>query len=155
MNIVMDGNGTAGNGRVSSTGAGVDTLATLEQRAIEARQAGDFEGAGRLFAQAADCADGLQTQLNLQIRQACCLLAVERYEEAGALAQVVAQQARSEGYLPELADALGVIVDHHSRADRLAEAAHLLSEAVYTLARLPNVPANYQVVHNMAVTYAH
>ena len=155
MNTPMDGNGTAADGAANSSRAGVNTLATLEQRAIEARQAGDFARAAQLFAQASNCADGLQTQLNLQIRQACCLLAVERYGEAAALAQVVAQQARSEGYLPELADALGVIVDHHSRADRLAEAAHLLSEAVYTLARLPNVPSNYQVVHNMAVTYAH
>ena len=131
-----------------------DTFASLEQRAIEARQAGDFGHAGQLFALAAGQADGLQTQLNLQIRQACCLLATERYQEAAALATVIAQQARSEGYLPELADALGVIVDHHSRSDRLAEAAHLLSEAVYILDRLPNEPGNYQVMHNMAVTYA-
>ncbi|MDO8364887.1 MAG: GGDEF domain-containing protein [Actinomycetota bacterium] len=131
------------------------TVTTLEQQAIDARQAGDFDQAGRLFAAAANCAGDLQTQLNLQIRQACCLLAVERYPEAAALAQVVAQQARAEGFLPELADALGVMVDHHSREDRLAEAAHILSEAAYILNRLPNEPSNYQVVHNMAVTYAH
>ena len=131
-----------------------DTLATLEQRAIDARHVGDFERAADLFAQAAGHAAELQTQLNLQIRQACCLLAVERYEEAAALAQVVAQQARTEGHLPELADALGVIVDHHTRADRLAEAAHILSEAVYILDRLPNEAGNYQVMHNMAATYA-
>jgi len=126
----------------------------LEQQAIEARQAGEFERAAGLFAAAAAEADELQTQLNLQIRQACCLLAIERYEEAAALAQVIAQQARAEQFLPELADALGVIVDHHTRADRLAEAAHLLSEAMYILDRLPNDPANYQVMHNMGVTYA-
>jgi diguanylate cyclase (GGDEF)-like protein len=130
------------------------TLASLEQQAVEARQAGDFEYAGRLFALAADAAENQQTQLNLQIRQACCLLAVERYEDATAITQVVAQQARAEGYLPELADALGVMVDHHSRSNRLAEAAHILSEAVYILDRLPNEGANYQVMHNMAVTYA-
>lgn len=134
------------------------SAASSERQAIEARQAGDFDKAGRLFAEAAaaaDAAGNLQQQLNLQIRQACCLLAVERYDEAAALAQVVANQARAEGYLVELADALGVIVDHHSRADRLAEAAHLLSEAAYILDRLPNDPGNYQVMHNMAVTYAH
>lgn len=131
-----------------------ETLATLEQRAIEARQSGNFEEAGRLFAQAADQAADLQTQLNMQIRQACCLLAVERYEEAAALARVVAQQARTEGHLPELADALGVIVDDHTRSDRLAEAAHILSEAVYILDRLPNEAGNFQVMHNMAATYA-
>lgn len=131
-----------------------ETLATLEQRAIEARQSGNFEDAGRLFAQAADQAADLQTQLNLQIRQACCMLAVERYDEAAALARVVAQQARVESHLPELADALGVIVDDHTRSDRLAEAAHVLSEAVYILDRLPNEASNFQVMHNMAATYA-
>lgn len=131
-----------------------DTMITLEQRAIAARQLGNFEEAAGLFAQAADHASGLQSQLNLQIRQACCLLAVERYEEAAALARVVAQQARAESHLPELADALGVIVDDHTRSDRLAEAAHLLSEAVYILDRLPNEAGNFQVMHNMAATYA-
>ncbi len=57
-------------------------LASLEQRAIAARHDGQFEQAVTLFAQAADVADDLQTQLNLQIRQACCLLAIERHAEA-------------------------------------------------------------------------
>ena len=130
-------------------------VTTLEARAVEARQRGDFETAADLFSKAADRAEELQTQLNLQIRQACCLLAVERYEDAATLANIVAQQARAESFLPELADALGVIVDHYSRSDRLAEAAQALSEAVYILDRLPNESSNYQVVHNMAVTYAH
>ncbi len=127
---------------------------TAELDAIEARQAGDFERAAGLFSTAADESADLQTQLNLQIRQACCLIAAERFDDAAALARVVAQQARSEAFLPELADALALIVDDHTRSDRLAEAAHALSEAVYILDRLPNEPANYQVVHNMAVTYA-
>lgn len=131
-----------------------DTMASLEQRAVEARQAGDFDRAARLFALAATSADQLQRQLHLQIRQACCLLAIERYSEAAALATVVAQQARAESYLPELADALAVVVDHYTRDDRLAEAAHILSEAAYILDRLPNDAGNYQVMHNMAVTYA-
>ena len=130
-------------------------VTTIEARAVEARQQGDFATAAQLFSSAADGAEELQRQLNLQIRQACCLLAVERYEEAAALANVVAQQARSEGFLAELADALGVIVDYYCRADRLAEAAQSLSEAVYILDRLPNESSYYQVVHNMAVTYAH
>ncbi len=155
MNNAMDGNMAAGEEQRRGHRVGSDTTQTLERRAIEARQAGDFDRAAHLFAQAADSADDLQIHLNLQIRQACCWLAIERYEDAAALAQVVAQRARTEGHLPELADALGVIVDHHSRADRLAEAAHMLSEAVYILARLPNEPAHYQVMHNMAVTYQH
>ena len=89
-----------------------DTMASLEQRAVEARQAGDFDRAARLFALAAASADQLQRQLHLQIRQACCLLAIERYSEAAALATVVAQQARAESYLPELADALGAWIPH-------------------------------------------
>ena len=67
-----------------------DTMASLEQRAVEARQAGDFDRAARLFALAATSADQLQRQLHLQIRQACCLLAIERYSEAAALATVAA-----------------------------------------------------------------
>jgi diguanylate cyclase (GGDEF)-like protein len=132
------------------------SLAALTEMAHEARQAGDFDRAAMLFSRAAghDDAD-LQTELNLQIRQACCLLAVERHAEAAALANVVAQQARAEGHLPELADALGVIVDHHARSDRLAEAANVLSEAAYILAQLPNEPSSFQVVQNMAATYAH
>ncbi len=131
----------------------VDGASVVEQRAIEARQAGDFHRGALLFAQAAEHTEDLQTQLNLQIRQACCLLAAERHDESAALATVVAGRARSEGFLPELADALGLVVDHHSRAGRLAEAAHMLSEAVYILDRLSNEPEHYQVVHNMAVTF--
>jgi diguanylate cyclase (GGDEF)-like protein len=130
-------------------------MASLEQRAIDARHAGNFEQAAVLFAEAADHADDLQTQLNLQIRQACCLLAVERHEEASALAELVAQQARAEHFMLELVDALGVIVDHYTRSDRLAEAAQVLSEAAYILDQLPNDSASYLVLQNMAVTYTH
>lgn len=142
------------DGPTASRETSTKVLTSPEQQAVAARQAGDFEKAGRLFAMAADGAESHQVRLNLQIRQACCLLAIERYADAAALTQVVAQQARSEGYLPELADALGVMVDHHSRSNRFAEAAHILSEAVFILDRLPNEAANFQVVHNMAVTYA-
>lgn len=128
-------------------------VATTEEQAIDARQRGEFERAAQLFAQAAEEADELQARLNLQIRQACCMLATDHYEAAAELATGVAHHARAGGHLPELVDALGVIVDHHSRENRLAEAAELLAEAVYTLELLPHEPANYQVVHNMAVTY--
>ena len=131
------------------------TAASLEQQAIEARRAGDFNGAATLFSRAADLIPDEQARLHLQIRQACCWLAIERYDDAASLAQVVAQRARAEQYLPELADALGVIADNHVRCDRLAEAAHALSEAMYLLDRLPNEPEHYDVIHNMGVTYAH
>jgi diguanylate cyclase (GGDEF)-like protein len=135
-----------------------EPLHDLTATAHEARQAGEFDRAAGLFAQAASVAAGSsdeQLELHLQIRQACCLLAVEKHADAAALAQVVAQRARAEGFLPELADALGVIVDHHSRSERLAEAANVLSEAAYILEQLPNEPENFQVVQNMAATYAH
>lgn len=130
------------------------TLVSVEQQAHEARQAGEFQRAALLFSLAADGAESLQSQLNLQIRQACCLVAVEHYDEAAAIARVVAQQARSEGFLPELADALGLIVDEHQRANRYAEAAHALSEAAYILDQLPNETEHYLVMHNLAATYA-
>ena len=50
----------------------------FEQQAVESRKAGEFEDAARLFAQAAEHSEDEQMVLHLQIRQACCLLAVER-----------------------------------------------------------------------------
>ncbi len=130
-------------------------LASLERRAIAARHDGQFEQAVTLFAQAADVADDLQTQLNLQIRQACCLLAIERHTEAAALAVIVAEQARIEHFLPELVDALGVMVDNYVHENRLAEAAQVLSEAAYVADQLPNDSTSYLVLQNLAVTYTH
>lgn len=132
-----------------------DQLGDLERRAIAARHAGNFEQAAALFADAADQAAELQRQLNLQIRQACCLLAIERHEDAAELAQLVAAQARAEHHLPELVDALGVIVDHHTRADQVAEAAAVLAEAAHILEDLPNDAENFLVLQNFAVTYTH
>ena len=132
----------------------IEDTSALEQNAIQARQLGSFELAAELFGKAAESEDDLRKELDLQIRQACCLLAVERHEEAAALAEVVASRARTEGFLAEAADALGLIVDHHMRSDRLAEAANVLAEAMYTLEQLPNDARHYQVVHNMAATYA-
>lgn len=127
---------------------------STEQQAVEARQAGDFRRAADLFALAADASDTLQQRLNLQIRQACCMVAAEQLDEAAALARVVAEEARADHHLAELADALGLLVDDHTRAERWAEATQALSEAVYILHRLPNDPEHFQVLHNMAVTYA-
>jgi len=132
----------------------VDESLTLEQNAIHARQAGSFEIAAELFARAAETEGDLRQQLHLQIRQGCCLFAVEHHEEAFELATVVANRARTEGFLAELVEALGFIVDHHMRANQLAAAANVLAEATYTLDQLPNEPQHYQVVHNMASTYA-
>lgn len=137
-----------------SISADVDDSVTLEQHAIHARQIGSFEQAAELFSRASQAQDDLRKELHLQIRQACCLLAVERHQEAAAVAAIVANRARAEGYLAELADALGLIVDDHMRSNRLAEAAHVLAEAMYTLDQLPDDSRHYQVMHNMAETYA-
>ncbi len=123
-------------------------------RAVQARQIGDFRSAAVLFATAAGETGELQQRLHLQIRQACCLVAAEQFDDAAALARVVAEEAREADHLAELADALGLLVDDHTRADRWAEATQALSEAVYILPRLLDDPAHFQVLHNMAVTYA-
>jgi diguanylate cyclase (GGDEF)-like protein len=129
------------------------TFTPAEQEAIEHRQVGDFLHAAQLFARAADEATDLQQQLNLQIRQAYCLVHAEFYDDAMALARVIAQQARSHGHLPELADVLSMIVDEHARCGRWAEAAEMLSEAVFILDQLANDSSNFQIVHNLADTY--
>lgn len=134
--------------------AAFEDAPALEQNAIHARQLGSFELAADLFAQASAAEDDLRKALDLQNRQACCLLAMERHEEAAALAVIVANRARTEGFLAELADSLALIVDDHMRSNRLAEAANVLAEAMYTLDLLPDEARHYQVVHNMAETYA-
>lgn len=125
-----------------------------EQMAIAARQAGDYRHASALFALASDESADQQHRLNLQIRQACCMVAAEQFDDATALARVVAEEARNAGHLTELVDALGLLVDDHTRSERWPEATQALSEAVSILQRLTLEPAHYQVLHNMAVTYA-
>ena len=131
-----------------------DPSVRAEQRAIAARQAGDYRQAAALFALASAESTDLQHRLNLQIRQACCMVAAEQFDDATALARVVAEEARNAGHLAELVDALGLLADDHTRAERWPEATEALSEAVCILQRLNLEPAHYQVLHNMAVTYA-
>lgn len=131
-----------------------DVTADAHQLAVEARQAGDYRGAAAHFAEAAGDTADVKERLHLQIRQAICLASAEQFADAAALARVVADEARTEGHLPELADALGLLVDEYTRTEHWAEATQVLSEAVYILQRLPNDPAHFQVLHNMAVTYA-
>ena len=127
----------------------------LELEAIELRRVGNFTGAAQLFAAAATSSEEAQRRLNLQIRQACCLLSVDRSAEAAELASHVAYEARLNGYLVELADAVGVVVDHYIRSGRLAEASHLMSEALDVMEQLPVDASSYQLIHNLAATYEH
>ena len=129
--------------------------AEFERRAIDARHHGHFQQAATLFREAADLALELQDRLNLQLREACCFLAMERHDEAVALAFTVADLARVEQHLPELVDALGMIADHFVRHDRLAEATHALAEAAHVLDDLPTDAGIYLVLQNLAVTYTH
>jgi len=130
----------------------VDVLA---QAAIAARRRGEFNSAADLFRDAALACDDRQRAANLRIRQACCLLAVDRSSEAAAVAEEVVHASRAEGFLAELADALGLIVDHLVRSERLAEGSHLLSEALDVLERLPDDATSHEVVHNLAATHEH
>jgi diguanylate cyclase (GGDEF)-like protein len=129
-------------------------LESLQHAAVEARMAGEFARAAELFADAAAATTELPRALHLQMRRAYCLVAAGRRAEALAIAEVVADRARSEGVTAELADALGVLVEHHLDEGRLAEATHVLAEATFALGELPEDPCTYQVVHNMAATYA-
>lgn len=133
----------------------MDDTFELEQRAIELRRIGNFTGAADLFAEAAGSTSDQQRRLNLRIRQACCLLSVDRSAEAAELAASVAYEARLDGHLVELADAVGVVVDHHIRSGKLAEASLLMSEALDVMEQLPVDPSSYQVIHNLAATYEH
>lgn len=131
----------------------VRELQDLQQHAAEARGRGAYADAAEKYAQAALLADATQLKLYLKMRGAFCLWALDRYDEAEAIAADVADQARTEMYFSELADALGVLVDRCMITGQFANATQLLAEAMYVMERVPNESANYQVVHNMAVTY--
>ncbi len=127
---------------------------SLEERAIEARIAGEFATAATLFANAAAQEAVLATSLHLALRGAHCLIAADRRDEADAIAAYVVSRARSEGIPHELADALGLVADEHTRNGRLTDAAQALSEAMYAIEQMPDDPMLYQVTHNLGVSYA-
>lgn len=130
----------------------VDSLA---EAAAEARRLGEFHDAAAMFREAAAGCTDRERAANLRIREACCLLAVDRTAEAAAIAEEVAYESRAEGFLTELADALGLIVDHLVRSGRLAEGSHLLSEALDVLEHLPHDVSSHDVMHNLAATHEH
>lgn len=131
-----------------------DTL-QLERDAIVARGVGAFESAAELFGRASSaCSDGRRC-LDMRIRQAVCLVMIDRSEDAFAIAVDVARDARADGHLVELADALGVMVDHHVRVGRIAEGAQVLSEALDVLEQIPPSASVYAVTHNLAASLEH
>jgi len=131
----------------------VRELQDLQQHAAEARGRGAYADAAAQYARAARLADTTQLRLNLKMRSAFCLWALDQYEEAEKVAADVADEARTEMYFAELADALGLLVDRCMITGQFANATQLLAEAMYVMERVPNETSNYQVVHNMAVTY--
>ncbi len=141
--------GSAGSG---SIGAAND-MHGLAAMASIARAQGFYLRAADLYHEAAREAFSVEERLHLTMREAHCRLQVDDREAAEQLAAAVAKEARSEECYAELADALGLRVETMMLRNMFAEASETLSEAMYVLIRVPNDPAYYQVIHNMAVTY--
>ncbi|MCB0998343.1 MAG: GGDEF domain-containing protein [Acidimicrobiales bacterium] len=125
----------------------------LEAMAAHARSQGFYLRAADLYHEAAREAFSVEERLHLTMREAHCRLQVDDREAAEQIAQDVATQARTEECYAELADALGLLVEMHMMRDEYAEASEKLAEAMWVLLRVPDDPAYYQVIHNMAVTY--
>lgn len=129
-----------------------DTRSLLVQ-AADARAQGYYLRAADLYNEAANASVTIEERLHLMMREAYCWLSVNERERAEQIAALVAKEARAEECYADLADALGVKVEALMLRERYAEASELLAEAMYVMERVPNDPAYYQVIHNMAVTY--
>lgn len=125
----------------------------LARLGSEARARGSYLDAAEHYRRASQIAVGGQLQLHLLMRAAYCHWAADAYERAVAIAELVRDRARAEGHDSELVDALGLIVDRAMTTGQFALATQCLGEAAYVMERVPDDPENYQVVHNMAVTY--
>ncbi|MFN8024214.1 MAG: diguanylate cyclase [Acidimicrobiales bacterium] len=125
----------------------------LEALANAARSQGFYLRAADLYHEAAREAFTVEERLHLTMREAHCRLQVDDRSAAEQLATEVAKEARTEECYAELADALGLQVEMHMLRNEYAEANEKLAEAMYVLLRVPNDPAYYHVIHNMAVTY--
>jgi diguanylate cyclase (GGDEF)-like protein len=137
---------------IASAWTDTDTR-SLHIQAAEARAQGFYLRAADLYNEAVSVAETLEERLHLMMREAYCRLSVNDRERAEQIAALVAKEARSEECYADLADALGVQVEGLMLSERYAEASEVLAEAMYVMERVPNDPAYYQVVHNMAVTY--
>ncbi|MBI5090654.1 MAG: GGDEF domain-containing protein [Actinobacteria bacterium] len=126
---------------------------SLEAQAAGARSQGYYLRAADLYNEAAAAASMVEERLHLMMREAFCRLSVNDRERAEQISAQVIKEARAEECYAELADALGVQVEALMLKERYAEASEVLAEAMYVMERVPNDPAFYQVVHNMAVTY--
>jgi diguanylate cyclase (GGDEF)-like protein len=125
----------------------------LERRATEARRRGEYSHAATLFGTAGALSEDLQRRLHLTMRAAHCHATMGDRQAAEEIARVVVEEAREEFLHAELADALGVLVDAQMINGNLAEATRLLAEVMYVMELVPDVPENYQVMHNCGDTY--
>lgn len=125
----------------------------LHLQAAEARSRGFYLRAADLYNDAARAAGTVEERLHLMMREAYCRLSVNDRERAEQIAATVAKEARAEECYADLADALGVRVEALMLRERYAEASEVLADAMYVMERVPNDPAYFQVIHNMAVTY--
>jgi diguanylate cyclase (GGDEF)-like protein len=125
----------------------------LDQRAGAARARCDYAEAASLYGTAAAMADTSSRRLHLLMRAAHCHAAMDARQSAEEIAQLVATEAREEFLYAQLADALSVIVDSHMLRNELAPATQVLAEAMYVMELVPDLPENYQVIHNMGDTY--
>src|SRR5688572_20689804 len=130
-----------------------EQIADLQSRARDARQRGEYADAAKAYGTAAALAESIEQRLHLMMRAAHCHAATDHRAPAEELARLVADEARSEFLYPQLADALGLLVDSHMLRNDLAQATHVLAEAMYVMDLVPDVPENYQIVHNMGDTY--
>ncbi len=131
----------------------VEDARGLEALATVARSQGFYLRAADLYEEASGAATSVEERLHLAMRAAHCRLQVNDREAAAQLAGEVTATARAAECWAQLADALGLQVELHMLRDEYAAASEKLAEAMWALQRVPDHPAYYQVIHNMAVTY--
>jgi diguanylate cyclase (GGDEF)-like protein len=125
----------------------------LAVEAGAARLRGDYGTAIELYARAGDGAESIAERSHFAMRRAYCYVDIGDHEHAVEIATVIAAEVRIPAMLPHICDAVGLLVDDHLLNERMAEATDLLAEARYLLDQLPDDPAVFQVVQNIAITY--
>src|SRR5262245_53436652 len=105
----------------------------IAAEASKARAIGDLPRAIDLYIEAEEHAGSLSERLFLRMRRAYCLIDSGMPSKGVEMARSVIAEGREAEILPEVCDAIGLLVDDHMLNDRLAEATRLLAEARYLL----------------------
>ena len=134
-------------------GAVVAVVHDLSHMAAAARASGFYLRAADLYHEAGKEAFSVEERLHLMMREAFCRLEVDDRDGAEVLAAEVIREARTDECYAELADALGLRVETLMLRRQPAAAHAVLAEAMDVMTKVPDDPAYYQVIHNMAVTY--